>query len=83
MKIFSKLNTWIKALLLSKYIGGQVRHGLTFVAGFLIAKGLASAEQAAEVVNTLSNLLTSPDFIGGVIALLGGSGASILEKKNR
>jgi len=82
MSLLSKLNPiqWIKDALVSDYVGGLIRHGLTFVGAFLVAKGLAAPEVAGEATSALYRLLTSPEFIGGLMSIF-GYGGSVANKK--
>lgn len=62
---------WIKKILVSDYVGGAIRHALTFIGGWLVAKGLATPEVADQAANSILKLLTSEQFIGGIIGAVG------------
>lgn len=75
----------IKALLKKWFIGdgvlsGYVRHGLTFLAGILVAKGYVSVEHAGSLVDLLVNILTSPEVIAGIGAFIAGKTASSVRR---
>lgn len=84
-EILSKLNPveLLKKALLSRYVGGIIRHALTWVGGYLVMKNLATQEQAETAMRHLTALLTSPEFLAGVAASITGLGASVKEKKAR
>jgi hypothetical protein len=73
MGILDSINpvNWVKKLLVSDYVGGLIRHGLTFLGGWLVAKGLAAPEVADQATNALLKLLTDEKFIGGLISVFG------------
>lgn len=53
-----------------------VRHGLTFLAGVLVAKGLLTTEQAASIVTVLHEAIASPEVWAGIFAFVTGLFAS-------
>ena len=69
--------TWIKEILLSRYLGGWVRHFLTAAAGFLVSRNIIDADIAASLVEQVFNWLL-PVAVAAV-----GMGSSVLEKKKR
>lgn len=83
MSWLSKLNPlkWIKDALVSDYVGGLLRHALTAVGVFLVAKGWGSREAVDGAVNGLLVLLTDPAFVGGIVSFFTGWGASVANKK--
>lgn len=83
--VFEKLNPMnlITKALLSKYVGGVIRHVLTWVGGYLVMKNLATQSQADTAMGELIKLFTSPEFLAGLAASLTGLGASVKEKKER
>ena len=68
------IQTILSKLLLSGFFGSYVRHILTGLGGFLIAKELANAEQATNLVNAL--VAIAP----GVISYLIGQLSSLKRK---
>lgn len=61
-------------LILDKYLGGVVRHMLTFLAGILVAYGLSEGQTAQFVaVNT--------EVIVGVLSYVIGQGLSFVNTK--
>lgn len=80
--VLGKLNPveLLRKALLSKYLGGVVRHLLTWVGGYLVMKNLATQEQADTAMHALTALLTSPEFLTGVLASVTGLGASVKQK---
>lgn len=61
-------------LVLDRYLGGVVRHFLTFLAGVLVAYGLSEAQSAQFVaVNT--------EVIMGVLSYVLGQGLSFINTK--
>lgn len=84
MSWIQKLNpiNWLKSALISDYVGGLIRHGLTFIAGALVVSGLASQEAADQAAQALINLLTDEQFMSGLIALVSGLAASAANKKS-
>lgn len=83
MSIFSKLNplNWIKDLLVSDYVGGFLRHAVTFIGSYLTTKGLGDVQYINDWVEATVKLLTDPQFIAGIVALVSSYGASIVNKK--
>lgn len=84
MKLFEgKWNPlkWVKDLLLSDYVGGVLRHVITAVGSLLTAKGLGDASMINDWIELTANLVTSPEFIGGIIAIFTGAVASAQNKK--
>lgn len=73
MGILDSINpvNWLKKILVSDYVGGALRHGLTFLGGWLVAKGLATPEVTEEATNALIRLLTDERFIGGLLSVFG------------
>lgn len=72
---------WVKDLLLSDYVGGVLRHLITALGAILTAKGLGDATMINDWVEMTINLITSPEFIGGIIALFTSATASVQNKK--
>lgn len=83
MSLLSKLNplAWIKQLLVSDYVGGLLRHALTALGVYLVAKGYASKESADGFINAALALVTSPEFVAGIVSFFTGWGASVANKK--
>lgn len=67
---------WLKNLIISKYLGGIVRHIITAVAGFLLAIGID-----ASVVEQFSD--SGSVVLVGVATWVIGYFASYKEKKKR
>lgn len=83
MSLLSKLNplNWIKELLISDYVGSMVRHALTALGSILVSQKLGSVDLVNHAVESLIKLLTSPEFVSGVVALFSGAVASVANKK--
>jgi membrane protein DedA with SNARE-associated domain len=69
------INKLISKLFLSNYIGGFVRTALAALSGYLIAKGIATAEQAETLNKALLDIL--PNIVPLIVAYI----SSILNKK--
>ena len=78
LKRIKMINDLIKKYLTTpialKYIGSVVRHGLTFVAGVLVAYGVSN-EQGAQFV------ASNYEVIMGLVAYMLAQGFSFAEKK--
>lgn len=83
MSLLSKLNplNWIKELLVSDYVGSLLRHVLTALGSFLVSQKLGSVDLVNNAVESLLALLTSKEFIAGIVALFSGAVASVANKK--
>lgn len=73
--------TWVKNALISDYIGGAVRHLMTFTGAFLIGHHMASPDVANEWSAATVKLLTDPQFWVGVGTIVTSYGSSIANKK--
>jgi len=75
MSLLSKLNplSWVKEALVSDYVGGLLRHALTAVGVFLV--------NSAGAPESFARLLVSPEFVGGVLAIVTSLVASVSNKK--
>lgn len=84
MSFLSKLNplSWIKDLLFSNYVGGFIRHGLTWFGGMMVSIGWATPEHMEGVTGSLGDWLLSPEFMGGVMTVIGVV-ASVKNKKDK
>lgn len=69
------IQNWLKRLLLSNYIGGFIRTALAALGGYLVAKGIATAEQA----ETLSKAIL--DILPNLIPIFSAWLFSIINKK--
>ena len=72
---------WIKDALVSDYVGAAIRHALTAVGFYLILHGYASEQVSNDFVNAAVKLLTSKEFLAGLISVFTGGTASIANKK--
>ena len=55
--MIAKIQEWIASKAIRKYLPSVVRHGLTLLAGVLVAAGLPElAEQVVEMANPLSEI---------------------------
>lgn len=83
MSFFSKLNplNWIKDILVSDYVGGFLRHVVTFIGSYLATKGLGDVQYINDWTEATVKLLTDPQFVTGVVAIVSSYGASIANKK--
>lgn len=75
MSWLSKLNpfTWLKDLLVSDYVGGQLRHWLGIIGAYVVASYGAP--------QSFAELLVSPEFVGGVVAIVTAIVSSVANKK--
>lgn len=64
---------WIKDALVSDYVGGWVRHGLTALGAYLLSHAL--------VAQSFVDIIVSKDFVGGVISIASALVASAVNKK--
>lgn len=64
MKWFNPLN-WIKLIFTDKILGGQIRHILTFLTGFLVADYGLSAEDATNFIESFLRILPALIALGG------------------
>lgn len=62
-------------------LAGYIRHGLTFLAGFLVARGYITAEHAGPLVDSLVNILAQPEMLAGLIAFITGKAASAVRRE--
>ena len=60
------INKLLETFLTGDFIASKVRHMLGIVGGVLIGHQLASVDQAAELVDILTRLLTSQEFLSGI-----------------
>lgn len=67
--------TWLKNILIGKYLGSVLRHILTGAAGYLIAMGIVNKEQGAELTRVLV------DIVPGLLAYIVAQLASFENKK--
>jgi len=87
MSFLSKLNPlpWVfgkvKNLVISDYVGSAHRHGLTSFGAFLVSSGMSSAPIASTWAEATWNLVSQPEFIAGVTAIVTGAVASVANKQ--
>lgn len=65
----------INKFFLSNYVGGVLRHLLSLLGGYLVAKGIADAEQAQSLAKAVADIV--PGLLTFGLSLLG----SALNKK--
>ena len=70
----------IETLLTGDRFASWVRHGLTFLAGILVARGFLNVDQAATLVDALVNIFASPELLSGLVAFAIGKSASTANK---
>lgn len=77
MSLLSKLNPWrwIKEALISDYVGGWLRHGLTALGSIMLMHKLGSTELVLNWVDATIALVTDSTFLQGVLEILTGLGA--------
>lgn len=66
---------WLKEFVIGDILGGQVRHVLTGLGGFLVLKEIASPDQAAAFTGSATDILL------GLMLYATGGGGSVLNKK--
>lgn len=64
MKWFNPLN-WLKLIFTDKILGGQIRHILTLLTGFLVADYGLSAEDAQAFIDSFLRILPALIALGG------------------
>ena len=69
------IQNWLKKLLLSNYVGGFIRTALATLGGYLVAKGIATAEQAESLSKAILDIL--PNLVPIIVAFI----SSMLNKK--
>ncbi len=74
------MKTWLlkklSALFLGDYLGSIIRHAMTLVGGFLIAKGLATPDAVNQAMPELVELVI------GIVTAAVGQGLSFANKKS-
>lgn len=65
----------INKYLVSDYVGSIVRHAMTLLGGFLVAKGLSTPEQMQGALPEMTELVL------GIISAAIGQGLSFVNKK--
>lgn len=73
------IQKWITKLLLSNYVGGFIRTALAALSGFLVAKGLANAEQAENLTRAILDIL--PNLVPIIVAYASSVANKKLEAK--
>ena len=71
----------VKTFLTGDFLASKVRHFLGFLGGMLIGNQLASVDQAAELVDILTRLLTSTEFLSGIGLAAVAERSSAVNKK--
>ena len=71
----NSIQNWLKKILLSNYIGGFIRTALAAFGGYLVAKGIASQEQADTLIKAILDML--PNLIPLIVAYA----SSVINKK--
>ena len=69
------LKDWITKVLISKYLGNALKTAIAALGGYLIAKGIASQEQAQSLTSALLEL------IPGILAIIIKIWASAVSRK--
>lgn len=62
------IQSWLKKLLLSNYIGGFIRTALAALGGYLVARGIATAEQAESLAKAILDII--PNLVPIIVAYL-------------
>lgn len=69
------VTNWIQNVLITKYLGAAIRKGLTILGVYLIAKGIATQEQAQAIEQSLSQI------VPGIISFLLSMWATAVTRK--
>lgn len=70
----------LNKLLTGDFLAGKIRHVVGFLGGWLAASGFASVEASAELVEVITNILSSPEFLQGIGLYSVAYGSSVVNK---
>lgn len=74
------VNGFISKFITGDLFAGQIRTGLAYLAGILVASGWVSLENASGLSEAFYNIVTSPELAASFLALLTASGGSAVNK---
>jgi len=77
------INKLLETFITGDFIAGKIRHVLSFLSGFLVAKGLTDIDTAAQLTDVLTKIVASPELWGALISFGAADRASVANKKNK